>query len=129
MLITNHTRQIFIASETMVGITLSYVADDLTKFFVKGEQAPGDERPKAVELTVVGQNGLLRFTERYGSMAKATEAMDACLCAISGKRQVYTFPLDEEYEEFLRAERERKKKQAEQQRPAYQQEDNPNGQN
>jgi len=128
MLITNHTRQICIPSETMVGITLSYVADDYNKFFAKGERPQGDERPRAVEATIIGQSGILRFTERYGSMEKAKEALEGLKHALREGLVEYAFPLDEEYEAFLKAERERKKKQAQQQRPAYQQEEEPNGQ-
>lgn len=130
MLLANHTRQIFVPYEGMVGITVNYVSDDPNDFFKPNgnAKADGDKRDRPVEVTIVGSNGLVRFVERYGSLAKAHEALDGLAWAMSANKAIYAFPLDEEYEEFLKAERERKRKEAEQQRPAYQREETKDGQ-
>ena len=122
MLICNHTRQIYVPYESVTGFVLSYRADDLNEFFNPSQKAEGDKRERPVELVVYANAGALTFTERYGSKGKADEAMASLIKYLENGRQLFVFPIDEEYEVALAEAKAKKEALAKQQRPAYAQE-------
>lgn len=128
MLIANHTLQIYVPMESVNCFVITYRQDDPNNFYKGEKPAEGDKRDKPVELNVVSNGAYIKFSELYGSKAKADEAMRGLVEAYKAGHALYVLPLDAEYLQFLQEERERKKKEAEQQRPAYAiEEGNPNG--